>query len=680
MLTAFFQQTSAQGKLIDSLRSTLRYRLTDTTRANTYYDIANEFYKQGNSDSALYYLKLTRQLCIRKKYDAGLGDFNRLRGAICMHQGSFEEALIFFQASITNYTKANKPKVIAQVYHNMGWLYKMMGENQHVLAYARQGLLYIQRAIEIKQRFNSVKLLPDTYINLGIIYEDLGDFKQGRDCFFRALAINEQLKAKPEANRVIYNNLGKNYNVEHQYEQAIDYLNKSLSLNLALKRSSSLAHNYRNLATSYLGLHQPDKALYFARKALEQVKISKDIPLTNSVYWVLSKTYAASGQYDLAYAFVLEHKRIDDSLMNLEKTRTIAQLQGRYEVQQAHTLATTVANFELAKTREIAKIEAEKAKQIAAIQAKESHQIALLRIKSELEKTRAIAEVQTKHDTYKREQQFALLDHQNHIRTRQFQYMAGGLFLLILLLSILVGQYLTIRRANRSLSEQNDIITIRSRQVANQADQLRTLIKELHHRVKNNLAIVSSLLNLQIIGLHDEKAIAAVRVGQQRVEAMSLIHQQLYLTDQVTVINMQEYLTQLAESMMRAYGYQEDKFRLQLNIEQHELDVDIAIPLGLIVNELITNAFKYAYVHQQYPSLRIGLHSNSDAPFSSITLEVQDNGPGIGLADWQKAGKQTSFGKRLITSLSEQLEGNFELLKENGTLFRLHIPSGQIVL
>ena len=89
---------------------------------------------------------------------------------------------------------------------------------------------------------------------------------------------------------------------------------------------------------------------------------------------------------------------------------------------------------------------------------------------------------------------------------------------------------------------------------------------------------MSSLLNLQLNGMHDEKAMQAVRVGQQRVEAMSLIHQQLYQTDHPTVVNMREYLSDLVYGLMNAYGYGADGIRLQFEVEERELDIDVAIP------------------------------------------------------------------------------------------------------
>lgn len=673
MLLLLGSPAVAQQKQIDSLKTVLTLKLPDTIRAQTYYDISNLFYKQNHPDSALHYLKPIPQLCLRANYRAGLGDYNRLSGVIYMHQGQFENALTYYQTAITEYTRARQIKATAKVYHNMGLLYKMMGGSQGVLAYTQQGLAYMKQAIALNERYGATQLLRLNYINLGIIYEDLGDYKQGRDYFYKALAPINQTDVTPEDARILYNNLGKNYNTEGQYQKAIHYLGKALAINEPLKKCSSLIHNYRNLATAYTGLGQSVKAVQCAEKALALTRQVKDASLISSVYGMLAKTYAGAGQYDKAYAAMVQHKHVDDSLVTVAKTRTISQLEGRYAVQQANALATIKANLELAKTQAVANMEAQKAKEIALIQSEEERREAQIKAAADIEKTRAVAELQAKYDTRKKVQQIAELNQRNQQRTRQIKYMAGGLGLLLVFLGSLVGQYSVIRRTNRRLSVQNGIIAANSDQLVNQSNQLRVLMKELHHRVKNNLTIVSSLLKLQMNRLDDEKAIQAVRVSQQRVEAMSLIHQRLYQTDQLTTINMAEYLTDLASSLMRAYGYHPDTFDLQLNVNLPELDVDMAIPLGLIVNELATNAFKYAYNTVSRPLLRIDLHQNNSKTRTGMILEVQDNGPGIDSLDGQRPNQQSSFGKRLIMSLSEQLEGEGEWLKQNGTLFRLSI-------
>ncbi len=644
--------------------------MPDTVRGDTYYDIANAFYKLSQLDSARFYLESSRRYYRKGNDLVGLGDYNTLSGSIRRSQGLFDEAVMHYQSALMYFTKSKRPASVAKVYSNLALLYKSMGENQRVRAQLEQGIVYVRQAIAINEAYNIPQQLVGNYINLGIIYEDLNEFARGKECFLKALAINDKIKARPEEYTVIYNNLGKNLNQQGQYEQAIAYLNKALALNLKFQRTTSIVHNYRNLTTSYSQLKQPELALQYGEKARTLVEASKDAPLTCSVYRTLARTYASVGQYDKAYQYLVRQKQLEDSLMTLEKTQAIAQLEGRYEVQKANELAKIAAAMEVAKTREIVRLETRKAREIAFIQAEEKERTTQISARADVEKTKALAELQTKYETQKRVRQISELGQQNQLRIRQIQYMAGGLLLLALLLSVLIFQYRFIRRANHRLAAQNALITSTSRQLSQQSEQLALMMKELHHRVKNNLAIISSLLKLQSNRLEDEKALQAVRAGQQRVEAMSLIHQRLYQTDRLQKVNIKDYLSDLANSLMKAYGYPTNDFDLSIEVDSQDIDVDIAMPLGLIANELITNALKYAYSSDRRPYLRLSLRNQN-----GFIFEVQDNGPGVTLTDWQKKGQRSSFGKRLISSLSEQLDAHFELIKQDGTLFRLYIPS-----
>jgi len=202
--------------------------------------------------------------------------------------------------------------------------------------------------------------------------------------------------------------------------------------------------------------------------------------------------------------------------------------------------------------------------------------------------------------------------------------------------------------------------------IEEQSEKLKMVMKELHHRVKNNLTIVSSLLELQSNRLHDETTIKAFQEGQQRIEAMSLIHQRLYKSEQLTTINMVEYIHELTHNLMNAYGFDEHTIEIITNIEYQEMDIDVAIPIGLILNELLTNTFKYAYHNTKSPQLIINLLN-----IKGLVLEVKDNGVGIDMEQWTK--KTGSFGKRLITGLGEQLGGESTIENRNGTFYQLYI-------
>lgn len=265
----------------------------------------------------------------------------------------------------------------------------------------------------------------------------------------------------------------------------------------------------------------------------------------------------------------------------------------------------------------------------------------------------AVAELQTRFETAQKETQIKDLGKETKTQKSQLIFAIIGLTVLAVLLGL---GYFLYRK-----------LQVKNHQIEQQSHQLSTLMKELHHRVKNNLAIVSSLLNIQSNRLEDKNAAKAVREGQMRVQAMSLIHQRLYNTDNVSSLNIKLYLTELAESLMQAYGYSADSFDLQINAENPELDVDMAIPIGLIVNELITNSFKYAYEGIEHPSLIINFTNDKD-----ITLQLQDNGIGIDESAMNKnAG---SFGKKLIKGLTNQVNGKCRFENNHGTYFVLNIP------
>ncbi|MCF0054991.1 histidine kinase dimerization/phosphoacceptor domain -containing protein [Dyadobacter sp. CY356] len=283
------------------------------------------------------------------------------------------------------------------------------------------------------------------------------------------------------------------------------------------------------------------------------------------------------------------------------------------------------------------------------------------------EKSRQLIETETKFQTREKQQQIQQLDEENNNKRKQLFWLAGGVSLLLILLAVELFQYRKIKSVNQKLSQTNLTLGQANQQISVQSVQLKQLMQELHHRVKNNLAIISSLLYLQANRLDDKKAVQAVLDGQQRVEAMSLIHQQLYQTDNVTRVGMQEYIGDLVNGLMQSFHYQE-KLDLTLEIEDISLDVELAVPLGLIINELVTNVFKHAFNAVQQPELTIRLWQTD-----FLFLEVKDNGPGVDPENWKKAGQ--TFGKRLVISLAKQTSGVLEVNSDHGARFLLTLPA-----
>ncbi|RZK51575.1 MAG: sensor histidine kinase, partial [Hymenobacter sp.] len=244
-----------------------------------------------------------------------------------------------------------------------------------------------------------------------------------------------------------------------------------------------------------------------------------------------------------------------------------------------------------------------------------------------------------------------------------------GAALLLALLALVGWQYRLIRRTVARLHATNLTVRDNNQRIAEQSKRLTTLLREVHHRVKNNLAIVASLLRLQANRLPDPEVARAVRESQQRIEAMSLLHQGLYQTDDVTAVDMHNYTTDLVQSLRVAYNYPATDLDLTLDVAAVRLELDVAVPLGLVLNELLTNAFKYAIRAPggARPALRVALQP---AP-GGLRLEVQDNGPGF---DPTAADYGGTFGQQLVKVLTGQLGGRMTLRTTHGTHYQLELP------
>jgi len=194
------------------------------------------------------------------------------------------------------------------------------------------------------------------------------------------------------------------------------------------------------------------------------------------------------------------------------------------------------------------------------------------------------------------------------------------------------------------------------------------LLKEIHHRVKNNLQIISSLLNLQSGYIKDKKTIEVFKNSQERVLAMALIHEKMYQSKDLSKINFREYINSLITSLYDSYYLEPGQVELKTQIEDVALDIETAIPLGLILNELISNSLKHAFPDHHRGELRINLKESDDKEYD-YTLIVGDNGVGFpGGMDFQNSG---GLGMVLVQSLVKKLKGVIDINRKDGTTFTI---------
>jgi PAS domain S-box-containing protein len=197
------------------------------------------------------------------------------------------------------------------------------------------------------------------------------------------------------------------------------------------------------------------------------------------------------------------------------------------------------------------------------------------------------------------------------------------------------------------------------------------LLREIHHRVNNNLQIIISLTKLQIRTIEDPAMRQVLGETQNRVRAMSLVHEKLYQSENLSSINLPEYTRYLATQLFTFYGVERERVRLDIALDRVPLDIDTAIPLGLVLNELISNALRHAFPGGRSGALMISGRTEGDL----LTLVVRDDGPGLSPdLDWKTT---ESLGFRLVNSLIDQLDGTIEMGEGAGTMFiiTLHLKT-----
>jgi two-component sensor histidine kinase len=259
---------------------------------------------------------------------------------------------------------------------------------------------------------------------------------------------------------------------------------------------------------------------------------------------------------------------------------------------------------------------------------------------------------ETQWEMGKKEQSIHQLEESNQRKSQGLQAaQRKALYLLsaLLLLGILsLGVYWQKRRQNQNLA-------LEKQQIETSLQEKELLLKEIHHRVKNNMQVISSLLNLQARSVQDPLALKVMREGRDRVRSMALIHQTLYQNNEYSTVETKDYFLKLAENLFHTYNIDQNRVQLIAQIEPLKFNVDMMISLGLILNELISNTLKYAFPGEQCGEVRISLAAQA----GQVELKVEDNG--VGLPTEFQPEASPSIGYSLMQAFSQKLGGSLRL-------------------
>lgn len=610
----------AASQHLDSIRDNYHQALRkkDITKQGVFLsEIARFYYFLPNQDSAIHYYRSAIKINERVSNDTLLAaNFNDL-AALFSNLGNFDSAILYYEKAIRKFESA-EPTGVAYAKTNLAKLYKDKGLYEKALDLSLSAERILDKYPNDPNRANCYNIIGSTY-------GKMQEYDNAIVYYKKALIVWRKFSEHGyEASAL--NNIGNVYLNMGKYDSAFIAFENSLRLRKTLPNKRSTAITLNNLGEVTLKLNRINEAENFYNQSLAikrelNDRLGQATTLNNLAHCkIIRREYRAAEQYL-------------DEAQKLER-------------EIGGVLAERKTNLEL-------RIELNRA--IRNYVKASNYAVELSLVKDSLlntEKAEALADIQVRYETEKKQQQIEILHTEQQLNEAAIQ--ARNFWITALCIAIASVVIIAL------------LMYYNFRMVRKGKQRVEILMKELHHRVKNNLQILSSVLSLQSQHLTDENALLSVKSTEGRINAMALIHRKLYSDDRNTIVSTRGYFRELIEFLMNSYGYTEQNLKLKADIDEIELDVDKAIPLGLIVNELLSNAFKHAFGKHDNPGLivNIQLHGHE------LHVTIRDNGSGSP----GEAGEEAKFGMRMVNILVNDLRGKFQTSRTNGTEHSVIIP------
>jgi len=542
----------------------------------------------------------------------------------------------------------------------------------------------ILKVLDYSERHLDTTNINRIHFHIGGIYFDLKEYDNAIFHSLRARDDTPETSIRMHYNitnrlTVIYRRIGRDDKVLDEWL----WYNANHDITWSYLKSLTLG----KISDEYLKKNQPDSALVFANQALEVARADS----------VESMEYRALGNQAHAYflsnnlkeAIRIGTKAYDYFGESKERSNPLAYqtarkaLGGVYKAQNKIAKASKMFEEGLSSAKLSQSVSEQQyfLEQLLEISItnnrsndalKYSKELAVVKDKLKKQYTdQNLLRIKTEYDIEKKDLEIKLLNSQNELKDveinkskRNVIYALVGLALLGLISFLLYNSLQNKKKSQLTLQEKNN-------QISEALADKELLLKEIHHRVKNNLQVVSSLLGLQSEYIKDESALSAINEGRNRVRSMSLIHQNLYKENNLKGIGMKSYLEKLISGLFDTYNINEDKIKLSLTIQDLDLDVDTVVPLGLITNELVSNALKHAFKVKKEGTVSVSLQENEDI----LELIVSDNGDGLESSNINE--DIDSFGYQMIFAFKNKLNADLDINNAHGTSVKLSISEYQ---
>lgn len=615
-LFSFLSCSTIHSQTINQLWTALDTTSADTSIAFLYADLSFK-YARINTDTCKMYADSVRSYAL-KGNDQDLQQMWNYYQAVCeKNAGNYDQALQYLQPAIAYFgVHKDSARYASILYQEMICHY-----------YKRDQLNFLKVAnqcIDLYRAMGSPLKIAKITNSKASFYKNLKSYDKAKSLAEEALHIYE-VENDSSGMATACNALGVINSILGNDEIALTYFQRQHAINTANNNTWGLGYSNENLGDMYLKVGDFEKAEAHFRKSMKiRKKINGKMEL-GGILMQMAELRLQQKRYSEALQFGEESYALCEQSKNRKQQKLVAELLSR--------IHEALGNYQVSLDY-FKKYDAEKDTMLNETISQQ------------------IIEIETTFETKEKEKEIARLSHLAEIDQLKISQQRSMIFAFITVLAILTFLFYRIFRQKKQIEAQNEIIS----KALSEKD---ILLREIHHRVKNNLQLVSSLLGLQSSHIQDPNALQALNSGKSRVKSMALIHQNLYNKENLTGVSVREYIEKLSRELLDSFNINQEKIQLHIDIPEILIDVDTLVPMGLIINELLTNALKYAFPNQQGGNIHIAIVEQNEF------LQLSFSDDGIGIDFDQKSAD--SFGYKLIDTLLEQLDGEMEINNKNGT-------------
>jgi len=566
-------------------------------------DLGLLYYSNHQYDLSIKYLSEARDFFskLNEEKEAAIV-INRI-GHLKKATGQYGQALNDYLKSLKIFEELNDKKQVANSYNSIGIIHKLLSNYD-------KGEEYYQKSLEIGIEIKDSSIIADAYNNLGNILRVEKQFDLAEEYYFKSLDYragnSNSIIYKSRKSSYVYNNLGLTYLEKKNYNKAIEFFMKAIEIKYSIKDWGSLTSTYSNLAEAYLATNDFKNAHDYLSKA-EEIALKDNSSDLAYIYKYISLTYEKENNYKEALNYLHKSVKFEDSLTKINQADVVLLLTAQFDHEN------------------------------------QKHEIDLLEKKNQ-----------------------QLIRQQEELNDSEKRYVSLNKIMIILIIALVIAVVVAYRKATFAKTTADQLEKTNEELVKTliSKDEKDMLIKEIHHRVKNNLQIIKSLVRLQLAASENQEANEILSEFEQRVSSMALVHEELYKSKNLTKVKVKHYLTELVTNLIHTYSIK--KIDTDISIESRTFGIDTVVPLGLLVNEIISNALKHGI-----KDIDTGKITCRITPLKGNKFELFIGDNGAGFPENFNFENPTTLGLELIQTLTEQLNGEIEIINNDGAFYKI---------